>query len=107
MEPVTGAAWGRNPGRARDRQRQDHARKSPGGGWELPGLSIRCRPSDADDFAPAVSHKTDRFCGACRVQSPGRVCGTTSPHPDQGLITALPMEVTAVVIPQCAPLACC
>ena len=42
-----------------------------------------------------------------RTQSPGRVCGTASPHPDQGLIhRPTKMEVTAAVT-QCAPLACC
>jgi hypothetical protein len=36
------------------------------------------------------------------VQSPGRVCGTASPHPDQGL-THRPtkVEVTAVVTTMC------
>jgi hypothetical protein len=37
---------------------------------------------------------------AVQAKSPGRICGACVLHPGQGLITALPMEVTAVVAKQ-------
>jgi len=43
------------------------------------------RPSSVcGSAAAAVSvRRMVAFCGDCRAQIPGRVCGTASPHPDQ------------------------
>jgi hypothetical protein len=62
------------------------------------------RPSSmCGSAAAAVSvRRMVAFCGACRAQSPGRVCGTASPHPDQRLIhRPTKTEVTAVVAALC------
>jgi hypothetical protein len=54
------------------------------------------RKNPSDPTGPVAAVRAVALHEAVEGQTPAGYA-VTSPHPDQGLITALPMEVTAVV----------